>query len=128
MLGILALTLACGPSGLGGLQATSVPPPVGTIALPTAQPRPTIVVTVPATQELPQEDLAGQAEAMVMENVGDIDQFPGATRYAIKAEPESKARPASASPTRSIGLWTIWFLCSGPTMRNTVRACKPTPR
>jgi len=85
MLGILVLTMACGPSGLGGPQATGVPPTVGPIALPTAKPRPTIVVTVPATQELPQEDLAGQAEAMVMENVGDIDQFPGATRYAIKA-------------------------------------------
>jgi hypothetical protein len=58
---------------------------MGTIALPTAEPKPTVVVTIPATQELPADDQSGQAEAMRVDNVVDIDLFPSATRYDIQA-------------------------------------------
>lgn len=82
---LLAFAVACGPLGLGGLAPTSVPTVMSTIALPTAEPTPTIAVTISPTQELPQDDPSGQAESMRVDSIVDIGLFPNATRYSIKA-------------------------------------------
>ena len=84
-LGLLSFTVACGPLGFGGAPPTIAPVPIGTLGLPTVAPRPTIVVTIPPTQELPQDDSAAQTESMRVDNILDVDLFPAATRYAIQA-------------------------------------------
>jgi hypothetical protein len=67
------------------LAATPAPIPAGTIALPTAEPTPTIAVTIAPTQELPADESGEQAEAMRGDYASDVDLFPDATRYNIKA-------------------------------------------
>lgn len=84
-LSLVAFSVACGPLGLGGPRATVTPVAISTLALPTVEPSPTIAVTIPPTQELPQDDPSGQAESMRVDNIVDIDLFPNATRYTIKA-------------------------------------------
>lgn len=84
-MGLLTLTIACGPLGLGRTPATVAPVPIGTIALPTPAPSPTIAVTIPPTQELAQDDPAAQADAMRVGNIVDVGLFPDATRYTIRA-------------------------------------------
>jgi hypothetical protein len=84
-LSLMTFSVACGPLGIGRPPATESPAPAGTIALPTEAPKPTIAVTIPPTQDIPQDDQAGQAEAMRVDNIVDNDLFPNATRYDIRA-------------------------------------------
>lgn len=81
---LLSSAVACGPLGLGPSK-TVEPTPMGTIALPSAEPSPTIAVTLAPTQELPADETGEQSEAMRADYASDVDMFPDATRYNIKA-------------------------------------------
>jgi hypothetical protein len=85
VLGGVALSAACGPRAAGPSASAVAPTPMSTIALPPVEPTPTVPVTIPPTLELPPDESIGQSHAMRAENVSDVDQFPSATRYDIKA-------------------------------------------
>jgi hypothetical protein len=94
IMGLLAFSVACGARR--PTSPTVAATPMSTIALPPAEPSPTISITLAPTQELPSDESGEQSKAMLPNSASDVDMFPDATRYDIKANVTFDAEQSSA--------------------------------